>query len=114
MQINSTFWEHIEKLVANSSVEIDRPKGTAHSRYPNSIYPVDYGYLAGTMSLDGGGIDVWLGSGDSNEVTGMMCAVDLIKRDIEIKILLGCSEEEMMTIEHFQNQGEQRSMLVRR
>ncbi len=112
--MNSTFWEHIEQLVANSSVEIDRPKSTPHPRFPEATYPIDYGYLAGTMSLDGGGIDVWRGSGDGNQVTGVLCAVDLLKRDIEIKILLGCTEEEMQIIERFQNQGDQRAMLVRR
>ena|SRR5689334_4533647 len=112
--MNAAFWEHIEELVANSSVEIDRPKGTLHPRYPGSIYPVDYGYLAGTMSLDGGGIDVWRGSEQSSQVTGVLCSVDLLKRDIEIKVLLGCTDEEMLVIENFQNQGDQRSLLVRR
>jgi inorganic pyrophosphatase len=112
--MNEAFWEHIEQLVANSSVEIDRPKGTASSRYPASIYPVDYGYLVGTMSLDGGGIDVWRGSNADMQVTGVLCSVDLLKRDIEIKILLGCTEEEMLVIEGFLNVGDQRAMLVRR
>jgi inorganic pyrophosphatase len=55
-------------------------------------YPFDYGYLAGTVAADGGGIDVWLGmqaSANERRVTGVICAVDLLKRDSEIKILLG-------------------------
>jgi inorganic pyrophosphatase len=112
--MNTTFWEQLDELVASSSVEIDRPKGTASSRFPDSIYPVDYGYLVGTMSLDGGGIDVWRGTSENRHVTAVLCSVDLLKRDIEIKILMGCTDEEMVTIERFLNVGDQRAMLVRR
>ena len=112
--MDTTFWQHLEQLIRYSSVEIDRPKGTPHPRYPESIYPADYGYLAGTASLDGGGIDVWCGSGARTQVTGVLCTADLLKREVEIKILLGCTDEEMQIIERFQNQGDQRSYLVRR
>lgn len=56
------FWAALDELVATSTVRIDRPKGTAHPRYPSFIYPLDYGYLEGTQAADGGGIDVWVGS----------------------------------------------------
>lgn len=35
----------------------------AYPCYPDLIYPIDYGYLAGTSAMDGGGIDVWCGTG---------------------------------------------------
>lgn len=34
---------------------IDRPKGSAHPRYPEFIYKVDYGYLKNTSSIDDAG-----------------------------------------------------------
>jgi len=63
--INSHFWDALEEIVTSSSVVIDRPKGSAHPKFPEFIYPVDYGFLKGTTSMDGGGIDVWKGTGNN-------------------------------------------------
>lgn len=52
------FWQALDRLVAECETVIDRPKGTAHPRWPEFVYPLDYGYLRGTSSMDGGGIDV--------------------------------------------------------
>ena len=43
--------------------------------------------------IDGSGIDVWKGT-DGDFIDAIICTVDLLKRDSEIKILIGCSEEE--------------------
>ena len=86
-QYNDEFWKALDELVSNSQIVIDRPKGTAHPKYPDVIYRVDYGYLKDTASMDGAGIDVWVGSGEK-KVDAIMCTVDLMKRDSEIKILI--------------------------
>ena len=109
------FWAALDKLAASCEIVIDRAKGTPHPRYPEYIYPMDYGYLEGTSSMDGEGIDLWLGSDPAKKITALLCTVDLVKRDSEIKLLLGCTEEEIQTILEFHNQHEMmRAMLVRR
>ena len=95
MDRNEEFWAALDRLVGESEIVIDRPKGTAHPKFPDFIYKVDYGYLKNTSSMDGGGIDVWVGTDEGKRVGGVMCIVDLLKRDSEIKILIGCTEEEM-------------------
>ena len=80
-------------FINNSEIIIDRPKGTAHPRFPDFIYRVDYGYLKNTASMDGAGIDIWVGTG-GKKIDAIMCIVDLMKKDSEIKILIGCTEEE--------------------
>ncbi len=100
---NIEFWNALDELVNNSEIVIDRPKGTAHPKYPNFIYRVDYGYLKDTSSMDGAGIDVWVGSGDKT-VDAIMCIVDLMKKDSEIKILIGCTEEEKQIIYQTHNE----------
>lgn len=105
MQNNSNFWQALDRLVAESAIVIDRPKGSAHPRFPDFIYRVDYGYLKGTASMDGAGIDVWVGSGEKT-VDAIMCIVDLMKRDSEIKILIGCTEEEKAIIYETHNETE--------
>ena len=61
-EYNKEFWKALDELVSKSEVIIDRPKGTVHPKFPDFVYKVDYGYLKDTSSMDGAGIDVWLGS----------------------------------------------------
>ena len=102
--LDNGFWETLDSLVNNSEIVIDRPKGTAHPKYPNFIYKVDYGYLKNTSSMDGAGIDVWVGSGEK-QIDAIMCIVDLMKRDSEIKILIGCTEEEKQLVYQTHNES---------
>ena len=53
---NEDFWKALDELVRNSEIVIDRPRGSAHPRFPNFIYKVDYGYLKDTASMDGAGM----------------------------------------------------------
>lgn len=111
---NPEFWEAIDKLVACSEIVIDRPKGTAHPKYPTFIYRVDYGYLKDTSSMDGAGIDVWIGS-NGKSIDAIMCIVDLMKKDSEIKILIGCTEEEKAMVYETHNETQFiKGILIRR
>ena len=111
---NEDFWRASDELVSNSEIVIDRPKGSAHPRFPDFIYKVDYGYLKDTASMDGSGIDVWVGSGDK-KIDAIMCIVDLMKRDSEIKILIGCTEEEKLEVYKTHNETRyMKGMLIRR
>lgn len=108
------FWTALDELVNNSEIVIDRPKGTAHPKFPNFIYRVDYGYLRNTSSMDGAGIDVWVGSGEK-KIDAIMCIVDLMKRDSEIKILIGCTEEEKSIVYETHNETQyMKGVLIRR
>jgi inorganic pyrophosphatase len=108
------FWAHLDALVAGAAIHIDRPAGSAHPRYPAAIYPLDYGYLAGTTTVDGDGIDVWIGSLPDAAVVGVVCTVDLTKRDSEIKVLLGCTPQEARTVLAFHNAHSQAALLIPR
>ena len=113
--LNTGFWQALDRLVTESEITIDRPKGSAHPRYPDFIYPLDYGYLKGTASMDGGGIDVWRGSDLAERLDAVMCVVDLMKRDSEIKLLIGCTEEETEKVYAVHNETDfMRGVLIRR
>ena len=113
-QYNDEFWKALDELVSNSQIVIDRPKGTAHPKYPDVIYRVDYGYLKDTASMDGAGIDGWVGTGGT-QVDAIMCTVDLLKRDSEIKILIGCTEEEKKIVYETHNDSKyMKGILIRR
>lgn len=114
MMYNKEFWNALDELVKNSEIVIDRPKGSAHPRYPDYIYQVDYGYLKGTSSMDGGGIDVWVGTAEQ-KIDAIMCTVDLMKQDSEIKILIGCTEEEKEIVYKTHNESEyMKGIMIRR
>ncbi len=112
--MDSEFWKYLETLIENSTIKIDRPKGSAHPRFPEMIYPLDYGYLKDTISTDGGGLDVWVGAQTSARLEGIICTIDLNKKDIEIKLLIGCSEADLKTIIDFLNSDAMRAILIRR
>lgn len=75
------FWESLEKLLYENQIVIDRLKG--------SRYPLDYGYLDNTIGGDGDGVDLWRGLSPGD---GAVVTVDTVKRDVEIKLLVNCSE----------------------
>jgi F420 biosynthesis protein FbiB-like protein len=94
MEKSPNFWNYLDELVRTSLVAIDRPKGSRHPRYPDFVQPLDYGYLEGTSGGDGAGVDVWLGSLKPAHLDAVLLTVDLYKRDVEVKLLLGCDEQE--------------------
>jgi inorganic pyrophosphatase len=112
---NIAFWDGLDTLVLESQIVIDRPKGSHHPRFPEIIYSVDYGYLKNTTSMDGNGIDVWRGSDPAEKIDAIICTIDLLKKDSEVKILIGCMSEEKKIIYEFYNQGKyMKGLLIER
>lgn len=112
---DAEFWKALDELVGSSEIVIDRPRGTVHPKYPDFIYKVDYGYLKNTTSMDGAGIDVWVGTEKRKQIDAIMCIVDLMKRDSEIKILIGCTEEEKNIVYQTHNETQyMKGVLIRR
>ena len=115
MKYDNDFWKAVDVLVSSGKIVIDRPKGSTHPRFPNIKYEVDYGYIENTTSMDGGGIDVWLGSLANKKVNAIICTVDLMKKDSEIKLLIGCTEEEKEIVYNFHNAPEMmKGIMIRR
>ena len=112
---DARFWAALDQLIVESKIVIDRPKDSPHPRYPDMIYPADYGYLEDTRSMDGSGIDLYRGLGGAGPLDAILVTIDLNKRDSEIKLLLGLSDEEKEAVFAFHNDSEQRAgMLIER
>ncbi len=113
--MDGSFWGHLDCLVASSRIIVDNPRGTHDGGCDTVVYPVDYGYLEGTSAMDGEGIDVFVGSDPGDEIDAIICTVDLVKRDSEIKVLIGCTEEEKQAILRlYESFSPMRPLLVRR
>lgn len=98
---DANFWAVLDTLVADAEVVVERPAGSAHPRFPDTRYPLDYGSLRGTTSGDRAEIDVFLGYPGARAVTGVVATVDARKRDTELKLLLGCMPEQMQAVQAF-------------
>ena len=108
------FWDRLDDLIISSEIVIDRPKGTRHPKAPDLVFPVDYGYLKDTVGGDGNEIDVWLGTEGHRQLTAIACTVDTLKRDTEVKLIIGCTEEEFSLIEDFHNNKYMSDIIIRR
>ena len=97
-RFDKEFWIAIDTLINTHKIIIDRPKGSTHPKFKNIVYNVDYGYLENTKSMDNNGIDIFVGSKKDKIADCIICTVDLLKNDSEIKILFGCAEEEKQIV----------------
>jgi len=89
-------------------VKVDRPLGSRHPKY-NYIYPLNYGYIPGTIAADGEEIDVYiLGESISlDEYEGSVIGIVHRKNDDEDKLIVSnntYSLEEIQKLVHFQEQ----------
>ena len=109
---NAYFWQKLDTLYLSGDIVIDKPKGSTHPKYSNLVYPVNYGYLkADDMEV----IKVYKGSRSVMQVDAITVCVDILAKDIDIKLLIGCTEEEENTILGFLNQTDfQKTIIVRR
>lgn len=89
-------------------IKIDRPLGSKHPKY-DMIYPVNYGFVAGTKSADGEEVDAYLLGVDKpvSDFSGRVIAI--IKRldDNDDKLVVApegveFSDEEIMKQVEFQ------------
>lgn len=100
---DADFFAALDILLLQGRLVIDRPAGSSHPRFPSLVYPYDYGYIEGTVASDGGGIDVWRGTLPDDRITALICTVDLVKKDLELKLLVGCTVSEIDEIYSFHN-----------
>lgn len=95
-------WRLWEETLSDRGITLDRPRGTAHPTLSEIIYPIDYGYVNGTVGQDGEEVDVFVGSADVGLV-GAIVTVDHRKKDVELKLLMNCSPAEVYLVNGFIN-----------
>ena len=93
------------------TVIIDRPMGSYHPEHPDMYYPVNYGYIEGTMAADGEEEDAYILGVQVpvSKFTGRIIAMIKRKNDIEQKWVVApdsvtFSKNEIAKLTHFQEQ----------
>lgn len=112
--MKKSFWARLDELIKSSEIVLDRPKGSRHPKYPEMIFPLDYGYLKGTCGGEGEGVDIWVGTAGHRRLTAIACTVDMNERDAEIKLIIGCTDEEIAIIEDCHNSLHQSAIIIKR
>lgn len=102
---NALFWQKVDTLVLSSTFNLKYPEGSHHHFYSNLVYPVDYGVLKDSLNGNNQEINVYQGS-DGNRVNGLIVSADILARDCVVKLLIGCTEEQIQSILTFLNQTE--------
>lgn len=65
--------------------------------------------------MDREGIDVFMGTKVDRKLNAILCNVDVLNKDSEIKFLTGCTEDEVNKIYEFLNKSEyMKSILIKR
>lgn len=89
----------------NVKATIDRKKGDPHPKYPQSIYPINYGYVPGVISGDGKDLDVYVLGEERplEEVEGKCIAIIHRVNDNDDKLVISANGEDF-TIDEIKNQ----------
>ena len=74
-------------------VVIDRPMGSTHPTDADFVYPINYGYVPGTMAPDGHPIDVYVLGADRplRQCSARIVAVVHRRDDVEDKLVAALS-----------------------
>lgn len=78
---------HLGKTV---TVTVDRPLGSYHPSYGEIRYPINYGYLVGSVSGDGAPIDAYVLGVETPvpELEGVVIGLVLRADDVEDKLVV--------------------------
>lgn len=95
-------WTAWARCIQRKGVCVDRPAQSRHPDYPSIVYPLDYGYIPGTVGADDEPVDVFCGTG-SLGLVGALLTTDFRQEDQEITFLLDCTPTEVYTAHGFVN-----------
>lgn len=96
-------WGRWEAFVRQHGVTLDRPRSTAHPRFPDIVYPLDYGYVNDSDDGEGEGVDVFVGNAPALGLVGAVLTRDHRQGKREVKLLLGTTPEEVYLAVGFLN-----------
>ena len=110
MEMDANYLNDLKQLLGKEvTVKIDRPLGTAHPKYSDLIYPLNYGYIESLVAPDGEDQDAYLlGVNEAVDCfSGVVLAIIVRRNDVESKLVVApkgksFTDEEILAAVDFQ------------
>ncbi|MBQ1447713.1 MAG: Inorganic pyrophosphatase [Erysipelotrichaceae bacterium] len=114
LENNAYFWQKLETIYAGSDFVVTQEIGSVHPRYTSLVYPVRYGILRSYDGDQDTRINAFKGKNGTSLETIIVCA-DILTKEVDVKLLIGCNKEEEEAILRFLNQTDfQKTIVVRK
>ena len=108
------FWQKMDTLYLSSDLVITNQKGSCVKDFPDLVYPCDFGYLKMPKHDSEGEIKCFRGTAGEPIGQVVICA-NIIDKCIDVRLLIGCTDDEQYDILRFLNSlDQQKAILVRR
>ncbi len=108
------FWQKMDTIYLSSDFVLTGQKGSCVKDFPELVYPCDFGYLKMLKSDLEGEIKCFRGTAGEAIDQIVICA-NIIDKCIDVRLLIGCTDDEQYDILRFLNSlDQQKAILVRR
>lgn len=112
---NAYFWQKVDTLYLSGTRKLIKKKGERHDEFQNLVFPLDYARIVDMKSVSGHGVAVYMGSENRNKVSALIIAADILAKELDVKVLAGCTDEEIDDVLRYLNQTDfQKTVLIRR
>ena len=109
---NVFFWQKLDTMIMSGNYEKKFNKNEQHKKYPNLIYPLEFGYISSEM---GDSKTACYKGSSGDECNSIIVSADILDGICIVQLLIGVSEKEEEDILIFLNQTQfQKTILVRR
>ncbi len=100
---NGQFWQKIDSLLLSLEYQKVVDKNSAHPNYTSLVYPLEYGFLSDINEKNKKVCGVFKGSLNTMNCDCLIVCCDLLLTELDVKLLVGCSEEEKKSCLSFLN-----------
>ena len=109
---NAYFWQKLDAAYMSGNLKTIYKKGAVHPRYPELIFPCDYGHVQ--SDADDTSLKVFKGT-KNKKVEALVVCANLLEKDLTSIALVGVNEKEEEEILRFLNSNDfQKCVIIRR
>lgn len=109
LENNAYFWQKVDATYLSGDYKTIYKKGTVHPKYPELIFPCDYGHI------NNGDISLKVFKGKEKKVQSIVVCMNVLGKDLTNIVLVGLTEQEEEEVLKFLNANEnQKAIIVRR
>lgn len=115
LENNIFFWQKLDTLILSGSRERLAEAGEPSPDYPRLVYPTEYAKIGEVSENGGTPLYCFIGSQKEKRASALIVQADILERELLVKVLIGCTEDEIERIIKFINAAEfQKAILIRR